>query len=78
MRAVVSLLASSLVAVSFAINCQATINQFSRLLPSSSGSEHLLSARPKPKPNQPEKPVPHRGSGRRELIESYKNVHPAV
>ncbi|MDZ7956821.1 MAG: hypothetical protein RMY34_02750 [Aulosira sp. DedQUE10] len=78
MRAVVSLLASSLVVASLAFSYQALVNQFSHLLLASSASEQLLSARPKPKPNQPEKPVPHRGSGRRELMESYKNVHLTV
>ncbi len=78
MRALVSLLASSLVMATLVFDCQLMVNRFSNLLLASSGSQQLLSTRPKPKPNQPEKPTPHRGSGRRELMEYYGNVRPAV
>lgn len=78
MRAVVSLLASSLVMATLVFDYQLIVNRFSNLLLASSASQQLLSARPKPKPNQPEKPAPHRGSGRRELMEYYRNVRPAV
>ncbi|OUL18877.1 hypothetical protein BV378_34505 [Nostoc sp. RF31YmG] len=78
MRAVVSLLASSLVMATLIFDYQAMVNRVSHLLLASSASEQLLSARPKPKPNQPEKPTPHRGSGRRELMEYYGNVRSAV
>jgi len=74
MHAVVSLLASSLVVASLAFNYQAMVNQFSHLLLSSSRSEQLLSAKPKPKSNQSAQPE-HRGSGRRELMKYYKNTH---
>ncbi|AFY35931.1 heterocyst-inhibiting protein PatX [Calothrix sp. PCC 7507] len=78
MRAAISLLVSSLVFGSLAFNYQGMANQLSRQMLASSGSEELLSVRPKPKPNQPEKPAPHRGSGRRELMEYYGNNHLAV
>lgn len=78
MRAVVSLLASSLLMATLVFDYQLMVNRFSNLLLASSAPQQLLSARPKPKPNQPEKPAPHRGSGRRELMEYYGNVRAAV
>ncbi|AFZ23040.1 hypothetical protein Cylst_0712 [Cylindrospermum stagnale PCC 7417] len=75
MRAAIPLLVSSLVFGSLALNCEAMLGQLSRLLLVSSGSQLLVSAKPKPRPNQPDKPVPHRGSGRRELMESFGNAH---
>lgn len=78
MRVAISLLVSSLVFGSLAFNQQTMANQLSYQTLTASGSEQLLSVRPKPKPNQPEKPAPHRGSGRRELMEYYGNIHPAV
>jgi hypothetical protein len=78
MRALVSLLASSLVMATLVFGYQVMVNRMSDLLLASSSSQQLLSARPKPKPNQPERPTPHRGSGRRELMEYYRNVRPAV
>jgi hypothetical protein len=78
MRVAISLLVSSLVFGSLAFNDQTMANQLSYQTLTDSGSEQLLSVRPKPKPNQPEKPAPHRGSGRRELMEYYGNNHPAV
>ncbi|WP_017652034.1 heterocyst-inhibiting protein PatX [Fortiea contorta] len=78
MRAAISLLVSSLVFGSLASNHQAMMNHSSYQALTPVESEQLLSVRPKPKPNQPEKPAPHRGSGRRELMEYYGNIHPAV
>jgi hypothetical protein len=82
MRAAISLLVSSLVFGSLAFNCQATANHLSSILLSSSGSQHLVSAKPKskskPKPNQPENPTPNRGSGRRDLMKYIVNTHPSV
>jgi hypothetical protein len=79
MRAVVSLLASSLVIATLTFSYQAMVNLMSdMLLASPTGQPFLLSARPKTKPNQPEKPAPHRGSGRRELMEYYGNVRSIV
>ncbi|MBD2249797.1 heterocyst-inhibiting protein PatX [Nostoc parmelioides] len=42
---------------------------------SSSNSQNMISLKSKPKRNQPEKPQPHRGTGRRSLIETYSNAH---
>lgn len=66
MRAAISLLVSSLVFSSLALNSEAGITRFSRLLITSSGSQQLLADNSKPAPNEPERPSPHRGSGRRE------------
>ena len=75
MRAAISLLVSSLVCVSLAFNCKAVQTHFSAL--STAKSDYQLSSlldqdfhladKSKPSPNQPEKPNPHRGSGRRSL-----------
>ncbi|MBW4644491.1 MAG: hypothetical protein KME23_16140 [Goleter apudmare HA4340-LM2] len=78
MRVAISLLASSLVFGSLAFDYQAMVNHLSSQMLANSGSEHLLSARPKPKSNQPERPVPHRGSGRRELMEYSGKTHPTI
>ncbi|MBW4561150.1 MAG: hypothetical protein KME32_08300 [Mojavia pulchra JT2-VF2] len=80
MRAAISILVSSLVVGSFTLNCQVTKNRSSHLLLASSTSDlqQLLSVRPKPRPNQPEKPAPHRGSGRRELMKNYGNMHTPI
>ena len=76
MRAAISLLVSSLVCGSLAFNCKAVQTHFSAL--STAKSDYQLSPlvlnqsfnladNSKPSPNQPEKPNPHRGSGRRSL-----------
>lgn len=71
MRATISLLITGLVFGSLAFNCQAITNHLSNLLLSFSDSEQLISAKPQPQTryNQPELPVPHRGSGRRQLMQ---------
>ncbi len=68
MRVPISLLVSSLVFGSLAVNYQETVNRLSLVRPSSSDSQQLLSI--KPKSNEPESPKPYRGSGRRDLIQS--------
>jgi hypothetical protein len=79
MRAVVSLLASGLLMATLTFSYQAMVNFMSDLLLVSPAAQPLLSARPpKTKPNQPDKPAPHRGSGRRELMEYYGNVRSTV
>jgi hypothetical protein len=75
MRVATSLLVSSLMFGSLAFNYQAMVNHFSYQMLATSSPENLLAMRPKPKPNQPEKPVPHRGSGRRELMEYQDNTY---
>ena len=71
MRATISLLITGLVFGSLAFNYQAIANSLSNLLLSFSDLEQLISVKPQPKtkPNQPEQPVPHRGSGRRQLMQ---------
>jgi hypothetical protein len=75
MRAAISLLVSSLVFGSLAFNCEAVQTRFSAQ--SMAKSDYQLSPLVNPQfnladnskssPNQPEKPNPHRGSGRRGL-----------
>jgi hypothetical protein len=79
MRATFSLLVSSLVFGSLAFNCQENFN-YSHSPLSAIGSPLLLSAKPKPKPkpNEPEDPNPHRGSGRRDLIEYVHKAFPVT
>jgi hypothetical protein len=75
MRAAISLLVSSLVCGSLAFNCEAVQTHFSPLSMAKSDSQlsplvnqsFNLADNSKPSPNQPEKPNPHRGSGRRGL-----------
>ncbi len=80
MRATISLLITSLVFGSLAVNCLTMANNVSHLLLSSDDSEQLLSAitKPKPRTNQPEQPIPHRGSGRRELMQYVGVTDPVV
>jgi hypothetical protein len=80
MRATISLLITSLVFGSLAFNCQAMANSLSNLLLSYDDSEEIISlkAKPKARPNQPEMPIPHRGSGRRELMQYVGQTYPAV
>lgn len=80
MRAAISVLITSLVFGSLAVNCQMMPNRLSGLLSSSDNSQLLLSAKPtktKGRTNQPELPIPYRGSGRRELIEYVATTYPA-
>ncbi len=79
MRAAISLFVSSLVLGSLALNNVAVFNRLSDLLNANSSSPQLLlAAKPKTRSNQPDRPAPHRGSGRRELMESSGNNRPAV
>ncbi len=76
MRAVISLLLLSMVMGSLALNCKGIINPLSRLLLAlSSGDELVLATL---EPNQTENPLPHRGSGRKELRSNRGNVYLAV
>ncbi|WP_390825633.1 heterocyst-inhibiting protein PatX [Anabaena subtropica] len=76
MRAAVPVLISSLVFASLISDCLGMANRNSTLSPSS--SHNMLSFKSKPKRNEPEKPIPHRGTGRRSLIESSNNAHITV
>jgi hypothetical protein len=67
MRATISLLITGLVFGSLAFNRHAIANCLSSLLVSFSDSEQLISG--EPKPTKTEQPVPHRGSGRRQLMQ---------
>ncbi|MBD2302644.1 hypothetical protein H6G80_34550 [Nostoc sp. FACHB-87] len=77
MRVTFSLLVSSVVLGSLVFNGSDSLNR-SYMLIGDTGGKMLLSAKPKPKPksNEPENPAPHRGSGRRDLIESLNNAFP--
>jgi hypothetical protein len=70
MRAAISLLVSSLILGSLAGNCEAKLGQLSHLLLAKTGSQQLVSVKPRPRPEKPA----HRGSGRRELMESFRNT----
>lgn len=78
MRAAISLLVSSLVFSSLAFNCEANFTNLYRLLMANFGVEKLLADNSKPSPNQPEQPAPHRGSGRKESMEFFNNIHSFV
>ncbi|TAF07050.1 MAG: hypothetical protein EAZ77_11020 [Nostocales cyanobacterium] len=78
MRAAISLLVSSLVFGSLAFNHETVFTGISLLLIADSGSGELLADNSKPGPNQPEQPAPHRGSGRKESMEFFSNVHSFV
>ncbi|HLO85078.1 MAG TPA: hypothetical protein VK203_08725 [Nostocaceae cyanobacterium] len=78
MRTAISLLVSSLVFGSLAVNYEAILANLSHFLVVGSGSQLLTASTTKPKPNKPENPTPHRGSGRRELMEYFGNIHSAV
>ncbi|AFY44452.1 hypothetical protein [Nostoc sp. PCC 7107] len=79
MRVTFSLLVSGLVFGSLVFNGSDKFNR-SHTLIGDAGGKMLLSAKPKPKPksNEPENPTPHRGSGRRDLIESLNNAFPVA
>ncbi|GCL38914.1 MAG: heterocyst-inhibiting protein PatX [Sphaerospermopsis kisseleviana] len=78
MRAAISLLVSSLVFGSLAFNYEAKFTSLSCLLIANFGSEKLFADNSKPGPNQPEQPAPHRGSGRKESMEFFSNIHSFV
>ncbi|MEA5577854.1 heterocyst-inhibiting protein PatX [Anabaena sp. UHCC 0451] len=78
MRAAISLLVSSLVFGSLAFNYEAMLTSISYLLIANSSSGELLADNSKPGPNQPEQPAPHRGSGRKESMEFFGNIHSLV
>jgi hypothetical protein len=72
MRAAVPMLVSSLVFGSLIFDDQGMANR--NLTFSPSNSEYMLSLNYKPNHNQPETPAPHRGTGRKTMIE---NIHSA-
>lgn len=80
MRATISLLITGLVFGSLAFNYQTIANRLSNLFLSSSDSEQFISVKSKSKSrtNQPEEPIPHRGSGRRSLMQYVGQTYPAV
>ncbi|MBD2135313.1 MULTISPECIES: hypothetical protein [unclassified Sphaerospermopsis] len=78
MRAAISLLVSSLVFGSLAFNYEAKFTSLCCLLIANFGSEKLFADNSKPGPNQPEQPAPHRGSGRKESMEFFSNIHSFV
>ncbi|MFN6464854.1 MAG: heterocyst-inhibiting protein PatX [Nostoc sp. DedVER02] len=72
MRAAISLLVSSLVFGPLAFNCQAMVNNLSIGLPSTSTSEQWLSATSEQTSDDTPR---HRGSGRREVTQKFKNIY---
>lgn len=70
MRTTISLLVTSFVFGSLAVNFQATGNSLVNEMFSTSGEQELLLSR-----SNPRKPkAPHRGSGRREFMEYSNNA----
>jgi hypothetical protein len=67
MRAAVPVLVTSLLFGSIIFDGLEMANRNSN---PSSNTEHMISLKYRPKRNQPEKPVPHRGTGRVRLIEN--------
>jgi hypothetical protein len=59
MQATISLLMSSLVFSTLAFNYQTQVNQSSEILPTQYQAQF----------SEPERPVPHRGSGRRDFMQ---------
>ncbi|MBD2499212.1 heterocyst-inhibiting protein PatX [Anabaena azotica] len=72
MRAAVPMLVSSLVFGSLIFDDQGMANR--NLTFSPSNSEYMLSLNSKHKHNQPETPIPHRGTGRKTMIENIQNA----
>ncbi|MBF2066982.1 MAG: hypothetical protein IGS39_21585 [Calothrix sp. C42_A2020_038] len=73
MRTVISLLVTTLFLSSLVLEFQNS-SQFK------SDMNLILASRTKPgsKPKKPEQPIPHRGSGRRNLMEYFVGNSPAV
>ncbi|WP_414621280.1 heterocyst-inhibiting protein PatX [Calothrix sp. CCY 0018] len=70
MRTLISLLVTSFVFGSLAVNFQGIGNSLSKEMFSTSGEQELLLSR-----SNPHKPkAPHRGSGRREFMEYSNNA----
>ncbi|MGB6298126.1 MAG: hypothetical protein WBF90_18350 [Rivularia sp. (in: cyanobacteria)] len=70
MRTAISLLVTSFVFGSLAINFQETGNSLSKEMFSISGEQELLLSRPNPRKPK----APHRGSGRREFMQYSNNA----
>jgi hypothetical protein len=72
MRTIISLLVTTFLFGSLALDCQNNLR--------SDASEMMTASRTRSgnKPKQPEKPIPHRGSGRRELMEYFVSTSTAV
>lgn len=73
MRAAISHLILSLVSNSLNIYNKALLLSFSHLLLASSVFPRLLAVNVEVSPHDPEGPVPHRGSGRRESMQYVVN-----
>ncbi|MEH2195578.1 MAG: hypothetical protein V7K98_23465 [Nostoc sp.] len=71
MRVAISLLISSLVFGPLAFNCQAMVNNLSTGLPSTSTSEQWVSAASEQASDDAPR---HRGSGRREVTQKFRNT----
>lgn len=72
MRAAVPVLVLSLVFGSLIFDSLGMANRNLTLSPFN--SDNMLSLNFKPKRNQPEQPFPHRGTGRKNLIENTQNA----
>jgi hypothetical protein len=73
MRAAIPVLISSLVFSSLISHSQGMANR--SLIGSVFKSQNMISLKSQPKRNTPEGATPHRGTGRRSLIESFSNAH---
>jgi len=74
MRTFIPLLVLSLVFSPLSIRYEAIFSQLSSMLLANSGSQKLLQAELPSIPNSQEEPIPHRGSGRRDLRPSFINA----
>lgn len=73
MRAAIPVLISSLVFGSLISDSQGMADR--NLTISALSSKNMLSLKSKPKHNELEETTPHRGTGRRSLMESFSNTH---
>jgi hypothetical protein len=78
MRAAISHFISSFVSKSLTINSKALLLRFDYLLLASPAFPWLLAAKVNTNPNEPESPIPHRGSGRKESVQYFIDILAAV
>jgi hypothetical protein len=78
MRVATSIIVSSLLFGSLAINSQTVHTRISGLMMAKIDSPQLLAEQTKPSPNQPQNPNRHRGSGRKGLDASFGSINSMV
>jgi|GEM_PF-1240849 len=74
MRAAISHFISSFLSPSLTINSKVSLVSFDLLLLASSAFSQLLAAKANVNAHDPESPIPHRGSGRRESVQYFIGI----